>query len=41
MREKIDLARGFTEQSPGQRQALMKRVADLATEGQVEYYKKV
>lgn len=39
MREKIQFARAFTKQTKEERAALMGRVADLAAEGKVEYYK--
>ena len=40
MQEKIEMARSFVEQGPEERAALVERVADLAAEGKVEYYKK-
>lgn len=41
VREKIERARAFAALSAEQRSALVDRVADLAAEGKVEYYKKV
>ena len=40
LQEKIELARRFAVQSEGTRTALMEKVADLAEEGNLEYYKR-
>lgn len=41
MKEKIKLARGFSEFDESKRNALVDKVADLAEEGKVEYYKQI
>lgn len=41
MKEKIRLAKGFSEMDAAKRNALIDRVADLAEEGKVEYYKQI
>ena len=41
IKEKIQLAKSFTKLNEEQRQVLVNRVADLASEGKVEYYKKI
>ncbi len=40
LKEKIELAQAFTKQTPEERTALIDRVADLAAQGKVEYYKR-